>query len=316
MGDPGISTSIDFLNQLRQASNPNDNMSQLLMHILSVQITIAQKLDSNVQQTEETRQKVALHETKIAEQEAKIAAQEAKIATLEEKIEQITQSLEDYKICFNQELQNTNKAVSELTDKNSYLEQWRIDNAIFLSGFQQKMDSKLISQQVATIYKLSIKDIEYHYSFSISNAKETKMFHYVVIGFANRQSKTNLFTQKKNLGKLYLQQLVPSTEESRNSEIYISNRLTKTNLAIQKELLELKKESFIKRIIYKNCTLHAKITDDSALVPVKSFNDFENLLEKVPKKMDLEPQSSEVPGSSSKNASIQQRLEAFHYKKN
>jgi hypothetical protein len=313
MGDPSINTSIEFLNKLRQFDNPNADMSQLMMHILSVQITIAQKLDLNVQQTEATRQQVVLHDRKFAEQEAKIAAQETKIASLEGKIEEITQMLENYKVYFDRQIQTTNNNVSELTDKNSYLEQWRIDNAIFLSGFKEKMDSKLISQQVAAIYKLSNKDIEYHYSFSIADAKNTKRFHYVVIGFANRQSKTSLFAQKKISGKLFLQQLIPSTEESGNTEIYISNRLTKTNLAIQKELLELMKESAIKRIIYKNCVLHAKITDDSALVPIKSYSDFENLFKKAPKKMDLEQHPTEVPGASS-SVSIQQRLESYHFK--
>ncbi len=312
MGDPAINTSIDFLNKLRQSNNPNDNMSQLMMHILSVQITIAQKLDSTIQQTEATCQKVALHETKIAEQEAKIATQETRIASLEGKIKEITQILENYKINFDQQIQITKENVSLLTDKNSYLEQWRIDNAIFLSGFKEKVDSNLISQKIAAIYKLSSRDIEYHYSFSIADAKNTKRFHYVVIGFANRQSKTNLFAQKKNSGKLFLEQLIPSTEESGNTEIYISNRLTKTNLAIQKELLELKKESAIKRIIYKNCILHAKVTDDSALVPIQSFNDFNNLFEKAPRKMDLD-QPTEVPGASN-NLSIQKRLETYHYK--
>jgi hypothetical protein len=315
MGDPAINTSIDFLKQLRQSNNTNDQMSLLLMHILEVQISIAQNLNSTMQQTEETRQKVVLHDAKLADQEARIIAQESKIATLEQKIEEVTQALNDHKIMFEQQLQNTNKSVAELTDKNNYLEQWRIDNAIFLSGFTEKMDSNMISQQLASIYKIANKDLEYHYSFSIENFKGTKKFHYVVIGFANRQAKTNIFNQKKNMGKLFLQQLAPSAKDSGSTEIYISNRLTKNNLAIQKDLLELKKGNNIKRIVYKNCVLHAKIADDSALFPVKSYNDFDLLLEKLPVKMDHETETTEKPGAS-ENSSIRKRLEGFHYKGN
>lgn len=47
MGDQAISTSVQFLNQLR-ANPQKDTMTMLLMHILEVQITISQKLDTKM----------------------------------------------------------------------------------------------------------------------------------------------------------------------------------------------------------------------------------------------------------------------------
>jgi hypothetical protein len=312
MGDSSVNTSIDFLNQLRASNNPTDKMSLLLMHILEVQINISQKLDSTIQQTEATRQKVQAHESLISAQDSKIKIQETRIASLETEIGSIKEELAHYKQLINTQFENHAKSVAELKDKNHYLEQWRIDNAIFLSGFQNEMDSSIISRQLGSIYKFSPKDVDYHYSFSIPSARGNKKFHYVVIGFANRQTKSNLFTNKKTSGSLFLRQLIPDIEDHGDTEIFISNRLTKNNLTIQKKMLELKKERKIIRIVYKNCVLHVKLLTNE-LVPIKSHHDLEELVAKISMEMEAENEPPEEQPQNSRQGDIRKRLESFHY---
>jgi hypothetical protein len=191
-----------------------------------------------------------------------------------------------------------------------------VDNAIFLSGFRENMDSKLICQKLATLYNFPLSDVEYHYTFSIPSAKDkNKRFYYVVVGFAKRQAKTGLFNQKKKSGSLFLQQFVPGTPENENPEIFISNRLTKNNLALQKQLLELKKAKRIMSVIYKNCVLHAKISD-TKIIPVKSQNDLNQLLQLLSEVMEQEDEPGAQKPHSSNREVIQNQLKVFHYKQN
>jgi hypothetical protein len=128
-------------------------------------------------------------------------------------VQAIKGELQNFQEFIKTRIENNKKSVQEIGDNYHYLEQWRIDNAIFLSGFREKMDSGIVCQKLASLYNFSTSDVEYHYSFSIPSPKGNQRFHYVVIGFAKRQTKTSLFTKKNPLVHCSCNNLSPTLQK-------------------------------------------------------------------------------------------------------
>jgi hypothetical protein len=81
------------------------------------------------------------------------------------------------------------------------------------------------------------------------------------------------------------------------------------------EPCELKKSKRIMTVVYKNCALHAKISD-TKIIPVRSQDDLNQLLQQISETMDQEHEPDAQKPQSSNREVIRNQLKNFHYKEN
>jgi hypothetical protein len=100
----------------------------------------------------------------------------------------------------------------------NYLSQCRIDKDIFLSGFPEKIATADILPKLAEIGDFNMKEVDYHYSFTMVNTKFKTEQHCAVIGFNNRRTKNELFSKLKLNGPIFVQQICPTFDNPNHGE--------------------------------------------------------------------------------------------------
>lgn len=247
----------ELLQQMSETP-PTELNTQILLQILKNITDLASKIDVSFE--------------RIKDVESRMIKIESRFSELEKNNKQ---SVEDNTAASIGESQKTTETLEVLRNENNYLHQWRIDCDIFLSGFPFKPDVSEISNRLCEIYSFSSHEISYEYSFTYTNPKTKAHHHYVVIGLNRREIKNKIFTEKSVKGPLFLSDFIGAQAGNSDPQILISNRLTKLNLRLQKELSNLKSKSLLYKILYKNCSLYAIPKQNDTPIPIKSFNDIE-----------------------------------------
>lgn len=257
------SSTQNLLSQLTGIPNP-DTATLVQIHILQQLSSMSCKLDE-ISTTNKN-----FHE--------RLESNEKKIEFLEGKSKEVDQgmlTIVDNQKEQNAELKELKGKIVSLQEETDYMHQWRLDNDLFISGFPSKPDDTLVTTKLAEIFQFPIQEVTYHYNFSLPHPKTSAPMHYVVIGLAKRGIKTNIFAKKISLGPLFYSQIVGEGINP-DAEIFINNRYTAKNLAINKELRDLKKANRISKIVYKNCVLHVAPTSGSDIIPIKTFEALED----------------------------------------
>lgn len=243
-------------------SEITDINTKVLLHILKSQMVLSAQLDKVKDSNE-----LLL---------SKIASLDARLTKCEERIPHTSQTDTSGTIS-NGESQSLSETVETLSHDNNFLQQWRIDNDIFLSGFSSKPDITELSDKLSQKYQFQINEITYKYSFSIKNPRTRISHHFAVIGLSKRAIKQQIFTEKSTKGPLFQSDLSNQSSGNNDPEVFLSNRLTVHNLRLQRQLSNMKSNGSIYRIIYKNCSLYALCSPTENPVPIKSFDDIQKL---------------------------------------
>lgn len=162
------------------------------------------------------------------------------------------------------------------------LEQFRVDNDVFISGFPVKPNVEQVTTALATLFEVSENMIDYKYAYEFMPRKETakktstpnqmkpkKVYHHMVISFKERATKMKFLQEKKKKGPLKYEQLCSVdtldnlTEEQRVTTIRCTNRLSKFNLRAQYELLKAKSEGKLHVFQLHNGIMRIKRTENS-----------------------------------------------------
>lgn len=156
------------------------------------------------------------------------------------------------------------KTFENKTDKHeaslNKIEQQKVDNDVFISGFPVKPDHKKVASKITEIYGIRPEMIADSYQFEFKAKKNTENgpsanstlkkketeYHHVVISFKERNAKFEFMKKKReNNGPLFYEQIDESLNNDRlkKSVIRCSHRLTRFNLAVQSQLLKAKNEN-------------------------------------------------------------------------
>lgn len=147
--------------------------------------------------------------------------------------------------------------VSEIEASTHKMEQFHVDNDIFLSGFPTKPDCEEVTKSLIALYDIpeSQVNFKYQYEFEIkrkftssstpNHVIDKKVIHHVVIGFKDKFTKSKFMAAKKMKGPLTYEQLNPRerSDEHKTATIKCTNRLSKFNLKVQRELMRAKMEN-------------------------------------------------------------------------
>lgn len=172
---------------------------------------------------------------------------------------------------------------NDLVDENEMLHQWKQDNDIFISGLPESMNSETLTKNLSEVLSFSVESLNYHYSFAITDEKTKKKRHCAVVGFPNRQTKSEVIKKKIDMGPLLYGKLNPAaSRENANEEIFISNRLTTANLRLHWQLRSLKKDGWIDKIIYKNCIFYAELSCNKKTYMIKNQDNLDVMMKDCP----------------------------------
>jgi hypothetical protein len=235
----------EFLSEL-QKTNDNSAMAKLMKHILVTQLQLIEKIDRSLDNFASFQKTLSSHESKINDLENQVQDLQKTVNALKEKEQETTK-----------DIVTTRKTLEISKDQISYLNQYRIDKDVFLSGFPIKTNSEVALSGLSKVFGFSLDDVDYHYDFTRTHPVSKKEAHFVVIGFCKRKIKTDMFNKKKEFGQLHYQQIVPCSDKQHSEKvIFLMNRLTTHNLMLHRTLVKLKNDGRIHNIVYKNCRLH------------------------------------------------------------
>lgn len=162
--------------------------------------------------------------------------------------------------------QNEIDSIKHKVDENEVslrkMEQHKIDNDIFLSGFPIKPDHKRVTRAISKLYDIPVEMVDHSYQYQFVTKKTPEpgpsanstikkvatTQHHVVISFKEREAKFTLMrTKREKKGQLFFEQLDNSSsdENVKKTVIRIAHRLTRFNLAVQSRLLKAKNDQKI-----------------------------------------------------------------------
>lgn len=285
----------DLINQL-SLNEPTEINTKISLQILKNTVDLDnrlskafecyQKLEEKFLDLEKRLSKLESKERDItfdAQSNDKNGERQTKIGSLEDRVKHLEERKSDNEDATNDVSPFSKAEMNELRHDNNFLCQWRIDNDIFMSGFPFKPDIVELSMALADVYSFSLEEISYKYSFSYIHPKTEVTYHYAVIGFRRREIKSKILSEVSSKGPLFLSSIIGESASNVDPQIQISNRLTVSNLRIQRELLKLKNEGLIQKIIYKNCQLYVVKNTDLIPKSVKVFDDIKLLKENLQK---------------------------------
>lgn len=155
------------------------------------------------------------------------------------------------------------------------LEQGKLDNDVFLSGFPVKPDHKKVKMALNRLYKIApeMVDYSYQYEYVVKSKLQTrsapnevaKQYHHVVISYKEKSIKNDIMKRKKEMGPLKYEQLDPTVNSPADKAAVIrcSNRLSKFNLKAQGHLFKAKNEGKISGFQLHNGVFRVKEGENS-----------------------------------------------------
>lgn len=174
----------------------------------------------------------------------------------------------------------------------NYAEQCKIENDVIISGFAAKPNNdKVIAESLSVLFDTSLDHFKYYYSFEhLNRVKDERSFYYT-ISFKTKEAKLSFMENGRKFGVLCYQNLFEIygkvVDEYENALLSFEDRLTKLNLIIKKELINLLEENIISGWEFADNRFYA--TQDGCKINVYNLGILE--LIKMRDDLDEEPES-------------------------
>lgn len=207
----------------------------------------------------------------------------SKIFTLENRVDDIEISTEKNSDELETFRTHTENQFCQMETTLHKLEQDKVDNDIFLSGFPNKPNVDGIAMALAERFKIPEQSIvkKYQYELKVKQTRgaggqetveQPKIIHNVVIGFKDNATKVQFMKDKKENGPILYEQLNKNCRQKNDAKTTIkcSNRLTKFNLKAQHLLWQAKTKGKISHFQLHNGTFRMKKTENSGWVNIST----------------------------------------------
>ncbi|KAG4066984.1 hypothetical protein HA402_007732 [Bradysia odoriphaga] len=176
--------------------------------------------------------------------------------------------------------QKVQKAQRRQQIKENEREQQRLDLDVILSGFPVKPVCKTVVQSFLDIHKIPSGKVQT--SFQFENRTVNKTFYHIVITFADKTSKAQLFVANNKLGNpIRWNQISGNDRIENNPIINFHNRFSKFNFWAEKQLYRLKGSGIIVEYKFKNVFYCFKQTPASEWQDVSIAEDLADLIDLV-----------------------------------
>lgn len=160
------------------------------------------------------------------------------------------------------------------------LEQHKVDNDIFISGFPLKPNEDEILESLVKLFDIDKEMIAYKYQYefmprrgssnnpaasSTLKQPQRKAIHHMVVSFKERNAKLDFMAAKKDKGPITYEQLCRDamSTDDKNTTIRCTHRLSKFNLKVQRELMITKSAGNLASFQLHNGTFRLKRKEDS-----------------------------------------------------
>lgn len=174
--------------------------------------------------------------------------------------------------------QKLEKAQRRQQIKENEREQQRLDLDVILSGFPEKPVCKTVVNSFLNIH--AIPNGKVQTSFQFENRTADKTFYHVVITFADRNSKAQLFAAHNKLaGSVRWNQVSGKNRSENNPIIRFNNRFSKFNFWVEKQLRCLKYSGIIAEYKFSNVCYCYKQTPASEWQDVSIKEDLDDLVD-------------------------------------
>lgn len=158
------------------------------------------------------------------------------------------------------------------------LEQFKVDDDVFLSGFPKEPDVEKVASEVLKHYEIdaSLVNYKYHYQLkarrSARSNEKPAVIHHVVIGFKDNAAKVKLLKAKKDKGPLTFGQMYDGslTTEEQSKTINCTNRLSKFNLMVLRHLFIAKDDKYIHSFQLHNGVFRLKKEEHSDWISIST----------------------------------------------
>jgi hypothetical protein len=279
----------DKRDKKRKADNlasPNDTIQEMIQNFNPDQVTtipeLARFMMDYIISAEKMRQDILNNHFRLDEIEEKI-----------EKLEDAQKSTDTTTTKNCNEIKILKVASEDNSSSVHKLEQFNVDNDVFLSQFPCKPDAEKVTQKLLQFYGISKETVSntYAYEFKIPLKNNNKMkqstpvssqvqqqykvVHHMVIGFKDKTAKMNFMKAKKEKGPIKAEQLFDSgiDQDSKMKTISCSNRLSKFNLMVQRVLFDAKAIALIESFQLHNGTFRLKTEKESKWIFINNEDD-------------------------------------------
>lgn len=158
------------------------------------------------------------------------------------------------------------------------LEQAKVDNDVFLSGFPKEPDVEKVASEVLKHYDIDESLVNFKYRYQLKARRSMRsnagpaVIHHVVIGFKDNAAKVKLLTSKKSKGPLTFGQMYEGelTTEEASKTINCTNRLSQFNLMVLKHLFIAKDDKYIHGFQLHNGLFRLKKEENSDWIPIST----------------------------------------------
>lgn len=238
---------------------------------------------------------VASLEGRISSIETKQVAITTRLDNNEDRLSKVETSQSNFQTSTNEKFASVEEGLRQLygliqgnTSSNNLKDQRELDKDVILKGFAQKPDATVVTKNFASMYNIDLSSINESYYFSYNlpargQGDITKTLHFVVICFKKKATKVEMFITKKAKGSPTWSQLEPEAlnQAAQSTDIIVTNKLTKFNLAVQKALYGLKNKEVIFDYRFHNNLYQVKDTPTSAWTRIVTWDE---LNKRIPKK--------------------------------
>lgn len=230
-------------------SNPNPSLHDVVKSLANLTII-----------TKQTRSNVTSINSKLSTITKKVEINSKNINTLN------TNAQIQYNIVM-KNLENVN-----------FMKQEKIDNEIFVSGFEQIPDEKLVIKEFCKFYSLPHNTIKEYRVIPSKNSDGSIKSAFMNIQFCLKADHIKCLKAVRETGPLPLNNVTPSlsssssttTHNPKSKKLKISRRLTIENKKVISRLQPLLDEKKISKIRYRNCFYEMMPLQQSKFIPVPS----------------------------------------------
>lgn len=257
------------------------NITTLLVSLVKSSATAKRELvelqsrtsanEASIAEIKETLQAVQEH---AKEQSESLEAMTDRVEKLEAPVEDIQRQLERHEWQI-----NSLHTTAQISERSLHqLEQIKVDNDVFLSGFPKEPDVEKVASEVLKHYDIDASLINYKYRYQLKarrsarSSEKPAVIHHVVIGFKDNAAKVKLLKAKKDKGPLTFGQMYEGslTTLEHGKLITCTNRLSKFNLMVLKHLFTAKDDKYIHSFQLHNGVFRLKMEENSDWISIST----------------------------------------------
>lgn len=195
----------------------------------------------------------------------------------------------------NLEVDNMKPTVARNEASVHILEQDRVDNHVYLSGFPTKPEAKAVATILCNKFSLDPGTVEHSFDFSfdvkpkqpeststpVKDQEKPKVIFNVVIMFKDRSAKMKFMIAKSAHGPLFYEMFTTHQLDPKdNVSIRCNNRLSKFNLRVQHALHRAKTETKIFKFQLHNGLMRFQRIENGPWTRIATNDDLKSFLPK------------------------------------